>query len=175
MSCVRISTAMAKEPKDGIDRLIDQWRREMPALPVEAMEIVARLGRLGALGERMVSAELARFGLKLGEFDVLATLRRAGGGEALSPTDLYRSLMLSSGAMTHRLDRLERAGYVERREDEHDRRGYRIALTRKGRELIDRAVVAHVENEERMLAALSKSERATLNGLLRKLLASAQH
>jgi DNA-binding MarR family transcriptional regulator len=126
--------------------------------------------RVAALGERKIAEEIGRFGLKVGEFDVLAALRRAG--TSVTPTELYRSLMLSSGGMTHRIDRLESAGLVERREDERDRRGYRIALTRKGRELIEKAVVAHVENEERLLAALGKSERDTLNGLLRKLLQS---
>jgi DNA-binding MarR family transcriptional regulator len=161
---------MAREQRDGVDRLIEQWRREMPGLPVDAMELIARLGRVAALGERKIAEEIGRFGLKVGEFDVLAALRRAG--TSVTPTELYRSLMLSSGGMTHRIDRLESAGLVERREDERDRRGYRIALTRKGRELIEKAVVAHVENEERLLAALGKSERDTLNGLLRKLLQS---
>ena len=163
---------MPKEPEDGVDRVLAQWRRERPDLELEAMGIVARLGRVAALGERKIEEELLRFGLKLGEFDVLATLRRAGAGAGVTPTELYRSLMLSSGAMTHRLDRLEAAGLVERREDERDRRGYRIALTRKGRDLIDKAVVAHVENEERMLSPLTKAERETLNQLLRKLLLS---
>lgn len=162
--------AMAREQRDGVDRLIEQWRKEMPGLAVDAMELIARLGRAAALGERKIAEEIGRFGLKVGEFDVLAALRRAG--TSVTPTELYRSLMLSSGGMTHRIDRLESAGLVERREDERDRRGYRIALTRKGRELIEKAVVAHVENEERLLAALGKSERDTLNGLLRKLLLS---
>lgn len=164
--------AMVQKQRDGVDRLIEQWRREMPDLPLDAMELIARLGRVAALGERKVAEELRRFGLKLGEFDVLATLRRAGSGAGVTPTELYRSLMLSSGGITHRVDRLEAAGLVERREDERDRRGTCIALTRKGRELIDKAVVAHVENEERMLVPLTKSERDTLNALLRKLLRS---
>lgn len=163
---------MTRSPQDAVDRLIAQWRKALPALPVDAMEIIARLGRLAALGERKVSDELAKFGLKLGEFDVLMTLRRADAGEGLTPTDLYRDLMLSSGAMTHRLDKLEEACWIERRQDARDRRGYRIALTKKGRELIDRALVAHVENEERMLSALTKSERQALNAMLRKLNAS---
>jgi DNA-binding MarR family transcriptional regulator len=163
---------MARELRDGVDRLIDQWRAAQPDLPVDAMEVIARLGRVAALGEKRIAEELGRYGLKLGEFDVLATLRRAGAGSGVTPTELYRSLMLSSGAMTHRLDRLEEAGLVERREDERDRRGFRIALTRKGRELIDRVVVAHVENEERMLSPLTKAERETLNQILRKLLLS---
>lgn len=163
---------MARSPQDAVDRLIEQWRKELPGLPVEAMEVIARLGRLAAIGERKVAEELAKFGLKLGEFDVLMTLRRSGASQGLTPTDLYRDLMLSSGAMTHRLDKLESAGWIERRQDERDRRGYRIALTKRGRELIDRALLAHVDNEERMLSALTKSERQALNATLRKLLAS---
>ena len=163
---------MARSSLDAVDRLIDQWRKQLPDLPVEAMEIIARLGRLAATGERKVAGALAKFGLKLGEFDVLMTLRRSAANQGLTPTELYRDLMLSSGAMTHRLDKLESAGWIERRQDERDRRGYRIALTKKGRELIDRALVAHVENEEQMLSALTKAERHALNAILRKLLAS---
>jgi DNA-binding MarR family transcriptional regulator len=162
---------MPRETQDGVDRLLEQWRRERPELPLEAMGIFARLGRFAALGERRIGEELARFGLKIGEFDVLAALRRSGSSGGLTPTDLYRALMLSSGAMSHRLDKLETAGLIERRDDARDKRGYRIALTRKGRELVDQAVVAHVDNEERMLAPLSESERKALNTALRKLLA----
>jgi DNA-binding MarR family transcriptional regulator len=160
--------------KDGVDQLIDQWRREKPDLPVDAMEILARFGRVAALGERKIAAVIAGFGLKLGEFDVLATLRRSGSGAGVTPTELYRALMLTSGAVTHRLDRLEEAGLVERRDDPNDKRGYRIALTRKGLRLIDECVVAHVANEEQLLSALTSSDRQALNGLLRKMLAALQ-
>lgn len=161
-----------QEPRDQIDRLLEQWHRERPDLPLEAMGIFARLGRAVAIGERLVADELGRFGLKLGEFDVLATLRRAGDAQGLTPTDLYRALMLSSGAMTHRLDKLEAAGLIERREDARDRRGYRIALTEKGRALIDEAVTAHVANEERLISLLSDDEKRALNAVLKKLLAA---
>lgn len=164
---------MPADPRpDLIDRLLDQWRAARPDLPLGAMEIFARLGRATAIGERLVADELARFGLKLGEFDVLATLRRAGTAQGLTPTDLYRTLMLSSGAITHRLDKLEAAGLIERREDARDRRGSRIALTDQGRALIDEAVTAHVANEERLLAPLSDDEKKSLAATLKKLLAS---
>jgi DNA-binding MarR family transcriptional regulator len=132
--------------------------------------VIARLGRATVLGTRRIEAELARFDLALGEFDVLAALRRAGRPYELNPTELFRGLMLSSGAMTNRIDRLERAGLVERREDPDDRRATRVRLTAKGLATIDSAVTAHVANERRMLEGLSKAEVQQLDGLLRKLL-----
>jgi DNA-binding MarR family transcriptional regulator len=164
---------MPKREADHVDRIVEQWRRELPRLPLRAMGLVARLGLLARLGERLIEAELMRFGLKLGEFDVLSALRRAGAPFEVTPTELYRSLMLSSGAMTNRLDHLEEAGLVQRKDDPDDRRGYRVGLTGKGKQLIDRVIVAHVENEERLVAALSSAEQDQLDGLLRKLLASA--
>ena len=103
---------------------------------------------------------------------MLATLRRSGEPYMLSPTKLYEAAMISSGGMTNRLDRLERAGFVERRPDPHDRRGKLIALTEAGRRVIDETIGRHVANEERLLAALSSKEQEQLNQLLRKLIAA---
>jgi|ERR1700733_7273598 len=113
----------------------------------------------------------ARVGLQAGEFDVLATLRRSGRPYMLSPTQLYEAAMISSGAMTDRLDRLERAGLVVRRPDPKDRRGKLIVLTDPGKRLIDEAMGRHVANEERLLLTLTQAEQETLNALLRKLIA----
>lgn len=163
---------MANPQRDAVDRMAEQWAAILPDLPLEAMTLVARLGRIYVMGTKRLNDEMSRHGLKMDEFDVLAALRRSASPGGLTPTELYRFLMLSSAAMTHRLNKLEKAGLVERREDERDRRGFRIVLTKKGRELVDRAVVGHVENEERLLAVLSRSDRETLNGLLKKLLLS---
>jgi DNA-binding MarR family transcriptional regulator len=114
----------------------------------------------------------ARAGLQAGEFDVLATLRRSGAPFTLSPTQLYEAAMISSGGMTDRLDRLERAGLVIRRPDPKDRRGKLIVLTDPGKRLIDEALSRHVANEERLLLSLSEGEQETLSALLKKLIAA---
>jgi DNA-binding MarR family transcriptional regulator len=108
----------------------------------------------------------------VGEFDVLATLRRSGHPYQLSPTMLFNALMVSSGTMTHRIDQLEKAGLVKRVPDPQDRRGTLIALTEQGFDRIERAVTAHVANEQRLLSVLTASERETLVQLLRQLLLS---
>jgi DNA-binding MarR family transcriptional regulator len=157
--------------EDAVDRFVAQWRRERPDLDLAPMAVVGRLGRLAALATAVVEGELRRHGLKLGEFDVLASLRRAGAPFELTPGALIRQLMLSSGAMTNRLDRLEAAGLVARRPDPDDRRGVVVALTPAGRSLIDAAVADHVANEARLLAPLTATELDTLDSLVRKLLA----
>jgi DNA-binding MarR family transcriptional regulator len=158
------------DPEDAVDRFVAQWSRERPDLELAPMALVGRLGRLNALGTAVVEAGLARSGLKLGEFDVLASLRRAGAPYELTPGALVRQLMLSSGAMTNRLDRLEASGLVQRLPDPDDRRGVIVRLTPEGRDVVDRAVTDHVATEATLLGPLSASERATLDRLLRKLL-----
>lgn len=138
------------------------------------MAVVGRLGRAAAIGGKVVGSTLAEHGLQVGEFDVLAALRRAGAPHRLTPTQLARSLMLSSGAMTNRIDRLEDAGLVERHDDPHDRRGTLVGLTRAGLARVDAAVVDHLANEARLLSALTKAEQAQLSTLLRKLLSGLE-
>src|ERR1700679_1146828 len=111
----------------------------------------------------------ARFKLERWGFDVLASLRRAGKPYQLTPTQLYGSLMLTSGAMTNRVDRLEAAGLVERLNDPADRRGVLVSLTKDGLKLVDKAVTAHMEVEQTMLASFSFKEREKFAGLLRTL------
>jgi DNA-binding MarR family transcriptional regulator len=127
---------------------------------------------VGLLQELSFAKVFGRHGLTWGEYLVLAALRRTGPPYRMNPTALYGSVILSSGGMTKRLDRLERAGLVERLPDPADRRGRLVALTDRGCELVDAAVVDHLANEEELLGALSASERRVLSDLLRKLLAS---
>jgi DNA-binding MarR family transcriptional regulator len=132
-------------------------------------------GRLNEAAERVMREHMnplfAKAGLQAGEFDVLATLRRSGEPYTLSPTQLYEAAMISSGGMTDRLDRLERAGLVVRRPDPKDRRGKLIVLTEPGKRLIDEAISRHVANEERLLLSLTQAEQETLSALLGKLIA----
>lgn len=158
---------------DRAGKAIAQWRKERPDLDVSPMAVLGRLSEAAALVARDRLAPLfARFGLQHGEFDVLATLRRSGPPFALTPTALYEATMVTSGAMTNRLDRLEKAGLIRRVPHPTDRRGLMVQLSESGRELIDRAVEAHVENEHRVLAGLSAEERERLAALLEKLIAS---
>jgi DNA-binding MarR family transcriptional regulator len=157
---------------DRADIAIEQWARERPDLSVLPMFIFWRL--LDAAESVMrdhMNPLFAEAGLLPGEFDVLATLRRSGEPYLLSPTRLYEAVMISSGGMTNRLDRLERAGLVERRPDPSDRRGKLIALTDAGKRVIDETIGRHVANEERLLSVLTAAEQEKLNSLLRKLIA----
>ena len=154
---------------------VSQWRREMPELDLRAMEVLGRLSQLALVIRRdHLVPVFAEFGLQDGEFDVLATLRRAGAPFEMTPTELYNDTMLSSGGMTARLDRLEKAGLVERRPNPADRRGTLVALTDKGRDLIERALPAHSANETRILSGLGEAEQEKLGALMAKLLASLE-
>ncbi|WP_433655734.1 MarR family winged helix-turn-helix transcriptional regulator [Nocardia sp. CA-128927] len=159
---------------DPVDVIIDQWRRERPDLELEAMAILGRLARLLIVGQRVVESVFTAHGLQRGEFDVLAALRRSGEPYELNPSVLADTLMLSRAGMTGRLDRLESAGLVRRIADPDDRRAVRVALTDDGRKLIDRVVTAHAENETRMLAVLSATDRSELDRLARALLTSLE-
>jgi DNA-binding MarR family transcriptional regulator len=157
---------------DEIDRIVAEWNRERPDLDVSPTETLQRITRLALLQAASFGRVFARHGLSWGEFLVLAALRRAGPPYRMNPTRLFNSVILSSGAMTNRLDRLEAMGVVRRLADPSDRRGRLVELTAKGRRLVDAAVVDHLENEQRLLAALSGPDRKQLAELLRKLLRS---
>jgi len=158
---------------DRAAKAIEQWKRERPDLDVSPMAVIGRLNEAASLISReRLAPVFARFGLQQGEFDVLATLRRSGKPFALTPTDLYEATMVTSGAMTARLDRLEKAGLTERAPHPSDRRGVVVALTEKGLALTDEALAAHVANEHDILAGLTREERETLARLLGKLIGS---
>jgi DNA-binding MarR family transcriptional regulator len=155
--------------KDPVDKILEQWGKERPDLDVTPMGIIGRLSRLERLIDEQMKAVCARFNLERWGFDVLASLRRAGKPHQLTPTQLYSSLMLTSGAMTNRVDRLQAAGLVERLHDPADRRGVLVSLTKDGLKLIDKAVTAHMEVEETMLASFSFKDREKFSELLRTL------
>jgi DNA-binding MarR family transcriptional regulator len=158
---------------DEIDRIVAEWNRERPDLDVSPTHTLQRITRLGLLQGASFARVFAPYGVSFGEYLVLAALRRAGPPYQMNPTALFNAVILSSGAMTNRLDRLEEMGLVERLPDPTDRRGRLVALTDRGRELVDSAAVDHLENEQRLLGALDAAEREQLAGLLRKLLLSS--
>ncbi|MFF0444810.1 MarR family winged helix-turn-helix transcriptional regulator [Streptomyces sp. NPDC004609] len=156
---------------DAVDAIVDQWAAVRPDLDTAPMAVYGRIHRISrAMGDR-TEKEYARFGISRGEFDVLATLRRSGEPYTLSPRQLSATLMLTTGGMTGRLDKLEKAGLLTRSPDPNDRRGLRITLTHRGLDVVDRAVAAGLAlQHEAFASALSEEEGAQLDGLLRKLL-----
>lgn len=156
---------------DRARRAQEEWQRERPDIDANVMALVGRLLQATHLLERNWLLPLAaQFELHQGEFDVIATLRRSGSPYAMTPTDLHEGLMLSSGAMTSRLDRLERKGLIERVPSPNDRRSTLVRLTPAGLALIDKLLPLHVANEQQALASLTQKEQAQLDGLLAKLL-----
>jgi DNA-binding MarR family transcriptional regulator len=157
---------------DRIDRMTEQWRRVRPDLDPGALDVVGRVLVLAQFLDKSVNEALAQHDLSLGQFDILATLRRDGGETGLTPTQLMRSIALSSGGMTNRLDRLEQAGLIAREPDPGDRRGVVIRLTRKGTHLIDQATETRFAEAKGSLPPLTKHEMKDLAGLLQKWLAA---
>lgn len=155
--------------RDGVDLIIEQWRRERPELDPSPIGVIGRISRLARELEQRLELVYRERGLEPGWYDVLATLRRAGPPYRLRPTEFTSALMLTSSGTTKRLDRLEQAGLIQRAPDPQDRRGTLITLTTAGRELVDGTTEAHLENERRLLGALSEADRRRLADLLRKL------
>ncbi|ERI90305.1 transcriptional regulator, MarR family [Clostridiales bacterium oral taxon 876 str. F0540] len=155
--------------RDNVDLIIEQWKNEIPELNTKDMAILGRLQRIVKFSERKLGENFSKFTLNSGEFDVLATLRRSGGEFKLKPTKLYNLLMVTSGAMTNRIDTLEKKGLVNRVNDTEDRRTVYVKLTEKGLSLINEAVYEHVSVEEELLKKLTEEEKEILNSILRKI------
>lgn len=152
-----------------LDSILTQWRRARPDIDPGPMAVCGAVWRAGERLRQGVGANLAGADLDFAGFDVLMTLRRQGErGGSLTPSELARDMMLSTSAMTNRLDRLERRGLIARQADPADRRSLRIVLTAAGFALIERLVVSHVAAEERLLAGLDLAEREQLKALLAK-------
>lgn len=158
------------ETEDHVDALIAQWAEQRPELDTDALSVSARIVRLERFLGRATAQMGAQWGLHEGELNVLAALRRSGPPFGLTPTELYKGLLLSSGAMTNRIDRLEAQGLVERQRDEDDRRRVMVVLTEAGRQLIDDAMDANVRILADTLRALDDDDRATLVRILRTVL-----
>ncbi len=157
-------------PVDSVDRLLADWGRERPELDVSPLAVVARLLRLSALATRRAEAWLEPLGLGWESFSLLVTLRRAGEPYQLRPSELLQDSLLSSGAMTNRIDRVEALGLVMRLRDPKDRRGVIVQLTPEGLQLANRAIEVHLAGWQGLLGSLPEGSQPQLTGLLGRLL-----
>ena len=161
--------------KDTVDAMLEQWKLERPDLDVAATGVFGRISRIAALVEQSMDRVFEPYGLTGADFVVLAALRRSGKPYQLTPTALTRSMMVSSGGTTKRLDRLEARGLIRRDPDPADRRGTLVTLTDAGLATIDTVASEHVQNEKQLIAPLPRNERTTLTQLLRDLLLALEH
>jgi DNA-binding MarR family transcriptional regulator len=160
---------MAEKPRDehdSVDRIVDQWHTTRPGADVSPIEVIGRISRLSRLVDKRLGENFARFGLQDWMYDVLGTLRRQGEPYALTAGELVRQTMVTTGAITHRIDRLEAQGLVERT-GTADRRKVVVRLTPQGLALVDEVLPAHLATEREILASLSDRQRADLARLLR--------
>lgn len=155
---------------DHVDRVLEQWRTERPDIDPTPMGVIGRIKRASRLLERKLGEHFAGHDLQLWEFDILATLRRTGPPYRLTAGALVDASMVTSGAITNRIDRLTAKGLVTRETDPASRRSVLITLTDSGRRLVDDVVADHVDLETALLTTLSPSEQEHLAALLRKLL-----
>lgn len=161
-------TAVGDRDKDQLEEMLDAWRRVRPDTDVEAMEIVPRILRLAHLWDVAVQELTASVGLQRGWLDVLSALRRTGPPHRLPATRLARSVLLSSGGMTARLDRMEAAGFIRRLADPRDRRGVLVELTRKGRGAVEKVIDGQRDHYEPVLSVLTQTERKLFADMLRR-------
>jgi DNA-binding MarR family transcriptional regulator len=159
---------------DHVETILGQWRDQRPDIDPSPMGVVGRVKRLAKLFEAATSQNFARFDLEPWQFDVLASLRRAGAPFRLAAGALGRSMMITSGSVTNRVDSLERRGLVRRLRDPGDRRGVLIELTADGRRLVDEVLAHHLEVERGLIAGLPAPQREQLAGLLRAMLVTLE-
>lgn len=155
---------------DEVDGLIAAWARELPQADLSALAVLSRVHRLSRLLDRVRRSAFSQHDLEPSEFDVLAALRRSGAPYVLSPGHLVAQTLVTSGTMTHRINRLEGKGLVRRQPDPSDGRGVLVHLTAAGRERVDAALAALLEEERRLLAMLPAEQQSTLAALLRRVL-----
>ena len=170
----RYGVPPAQTEWDSVDYLLDDWARERPDLDFTPVGVVNRLGRVRRQLERQLAEVFARHGLTAADFQVLVNLRRAGAPYCMPQARLMEALGLTSGTVSLRLDRLVKTGTVTREADPDDRRGSLIRLTKAGLQLFDAVAPEHLDNEDRLLSALTDEQRDTLADLLRHLLASLE-
>jgi DNA-binding MarR family transcriptional regulator len=162
-------TPTDQSARDHVDWIGEQWLREHPDLDIVPLATWGRLKRTAALFDRIVDARVKPFRLRLGEFEVLAALRRAGPPFQMNPTDLGEALIVSGGTITNRIERLERKGLVVRTRHPDDGRGVLVTLTKRGRELFDAAFASVVELLADVVEPID-SDQEQLADILRRLL-----
>lgn len=160
---------------DAVDQILEQWGRERPDLDCSPMGIIGRITQLQREVYLAQRATFARHGLDAPSFDVLAALRRAGEPYQLTPTALMRTALVTSGAITQRLDRLAEKGLITRERSAEDGRAVVVTLTPAGRAALDAALPDHLETERRLLEGLPDGDREQLATLLRQLLVGLGH
>ncbi|MDK3255046.1 MarR family winged helix-turn-helix transcriptional regulator [Blastococcus capsensis] len=156
--------------EDAVDLILEQWARERPDLDCSPMGVIGRITQLQREVHLAQRTTFARHGLDAPSFDVLAALRRAGRPYQLTPTALMRTALVTSGAITQRLDRLEERGLITRERSAADGRAVVVTLTDAGRAALDAALPDHLDTERRLLDALPFDDREQLAALLRRLL-----
>ncbi|WP_202865752.1 MarR family winged helix-turn-helix transcriptional regulator [Kribbella turkmenica] len=157
---------MTEDQLDHVARIQAEWRIERPDVDTGPQGVIGRLHRIANRMTGELTTLYAKYGLTEGEFDVLAALRRAGAPYERAPGEIALHTMVTTGAVTKRVDRLEQAGLVQRRRSDADGRGRAVRLTPAGRRLFDQAFTAHMANERRLLEALAPDEAAQLERLL---------
>jgi DNA-binding MarR family transcriptional regulator len=167
-------TLAVVESGDWTDNLLESWAALQSGFDVAPYQVTARISRIGLHIAHHQEEVFGRFGLNRGDVGVLSALRIAGPPNQLSPTRLFKGLMLSSAGITNRLDRLEKRGLVQRSRDPNDRRGVLVELTAEGRSVLEQAVQANTAAERELVAGLEAAELETLAGLLKKLLAGLE-
>ena len=155
---------------DSVDRIVQAWRERDPQLDSSSLEVTGRLLLCAGYYERTVGTVLQRFGLSIADFDVLNTLRRVSDQHGSKPSDMARSSLITTGAMTSRLDRLERAGLIRRTPDPADRRGVLVRLTPRGSKVARQALQELIVTNEAFLEPLSGQQRDSVASALKQLL-----
>ena len=158
------------DAEDAVDQILAQWERERPDLDCSPMGIIGRITQLQREVYLAQRATFSRHGLDAPSFDVLAALRRAGPPYQLTPTALMRTALVTSGAITQRLDRLEERGLITRERSEADGRAVVVTLTAAGKAALDSALPDHLDTERGLLDGLTTADRDQLAALLRRLL-----
>lgn len=158
---------------DHVSHILQQWLKHKPELDCSPMGILGRVDRMSKFASTLVDQTIFQFDLSRIEFDILATLRRSD--TALTPTQLYQDTLLSSGAMSTKLELLVKKGWLVRRPSPNDRRSCTVELSELGREKIDTVLTHHVENEHRILDCFSEKEQKQMANLLAKWLAHYEH
>jgi DNA-binding MarR family transcriptional regulator len=159
------------QTRDEVDTIVQAWRRERPDIDVAPMEVLSRISRLARHLDRLRANTFNAHRLESWEFDVLAALRRSGPPYRLSPGQLLRETLVTSGTMTNRVDRLAGRGLVIRQDHPNDRRGVLVQLTDAGREAVDATLAELMAAERQILAGLTAADHDQLAGSLRLLLA----